>query len=113
MSKDLNTPIWQLTAGELIDCIVDYMTPEHSEVQLPVQQETEHVDRYVHGIESIAKLLGVSKTMVHEYRKKGWIEPAIRQIGRKIICDAQLALELFGRKKNDSKADVEEYDLGI
>jgi DNA-binding transcriptional MerR regulator len=53
----------------------------------------------VYGISGIAKLLGCSKTMVHEYRKKGWIEPAIKQYGRKIVCDARLALELFGKRK--------------
>jgi hypothetical protein len=101
MSKDLNTPVWQLTVGELIDCIVNYPPPEQT-----VIQNIEHVDKYVCGIAGIAKLLGVSKSMVHEYRKKGWIEPAIRQTGRKIICDAQLAVELFG-KKNDSNSEEE------
>jgi predicted site-specific integrase-resolvase len=57
----------------------------------------------VHGINGIATLLGVSKTMVHYYRKKGWIEPAIKQTGRKIICDAPLALELFGKNEPKTK----------
>jgi len=84
----------QLTIGELIDFLANSMIPS----ELPVKQNFESSDKYVHGISGIAKLLGVSKTMVHEYRKKGWIEPAIKQVGRKIVCDAQLALELFGKK---------------
>jgi len=94
MNKDLNTPIWQLTAGELINFLVGSMNLEK-----PVKPDFEYSDRYVYGISGIAKLLGVSKTMVHEYRKQGWIEPAIRQNGYKIICDAQLAIDLFGKHK--------------
>ena len=91
--KDLNTRIIDLTLGECLESIVDYLRHEQ-----PVKPDFEHNDRYMYGIAGIAKLLGVSKTMVHEYRKKGWIEPAIKQTGRKIICDAPLALELFGKR---------------
>jgi len=97
MNKDLNTPVWQLTAGELIEFIVGSMhnvIPERNN-----KPDFEHSDKYVYGIAGIAKLLGVSNTMVHEYRKQGWIEPAIKQLGRKIVCDAPLALELFGKRK--------------
>jgi hypothetical protein len=94
MNKDLNTPVWQLTTGELIDFLVSYMPQEN-----PPKTVFEHCDKYVYGINGIAKLLGCSKTMVYEYRKQGWIEPAIKQMGRKIVCDAPLALELFGKRK--------------
>jgi len=90
----LNTPVWQLTAGELIDFLVGSMSPEKN-----TKPDFEHSDKYVYGIAGIAKLLGVSNTMVHEYRNKGWIEPAIKQNGRKIVCDAPLALKLFGERK--------------
>jgi hypothetical protein len=95
MSKDLNTPVWQLTARELIDLFVGSMRPEEQSAK----PSFEHCDKYVYGIAGIAKLLGVSNTMVYEYRKQGWIEPAIKQNGRKIVCDAPLALELFGKRK--------------
>lgn len=91
MNKNLNTPVCQLTTGELLDFLVDYMRPKESEKPL-----IEQSDKYVYHISGIAKLLGVSKTMVHKYRKQGWINPAISQRGRKIVCDAPLALELFG-----------------
>ena len=95
MNKDLNTPVWQLTVGELIDFIYEIIQPEK-----PVEPDFEHRDKYVYGVAGIAKLLGVSNPMIHEYRKQGWIEPAIKQFGRKIICDAPLALELFGKRKH-------------
>jgi hypothetical protein len=94
MNRDLNTPVWQLTAGELIDFIIDRISPKEQE-----KPTFEHDDKYVYGIAGIAKLLDVSKTMVSEYRKQGWIEPAIKQYGRKIICDREKALELFGKRK--------------
>ncbi|MDR3246718.1 MAG: DUF3853 family protein [Prevotellaceae bacterium] len=94
--KDLNTPVWMLTVGELIDFIADYTKRERPEPELPVRCD----HNVVHGISGIAKLLGCSKVMVHEYRRQGWIEPAIKQYGRKIICDARMALELFGKRKD-------------
>jgi len=94
MDKSLNTPVWQLTVGELIDFIAESMKPEAE-----AKPTFEHSERYVYGIPGIARLLGVSKTMVWEYRKQGWIEPAIKQVGHKIVCDAPLAMELFGKRK--------------
>jgi hypothetical protein len=88
---DINKPLWQLTVGEFLE-LRNILVPE----QKPVVQEYDG-DRYVFGIAGIARLLGCSKTMVCEYRKNGWIEPAIKQNGRKIVCDAKLALELFGQ----------------
>ncbi|MDR0864995.1 MAG: DUF3853 family protein [Candidatus Symbiothrix sp.] len=92
---DRNKPSWQLTTGELFDFIVEIMKPKQTESTATF----EHSDKYVYGIAGIAKLLDVSPTTVYEYRKQGWIEPAIKQYGRKIICDAPLALELFGKRK--------------
>jgi hypothetical protein len=94
-TTDLNTPLWRMTAGEFLNFITDTMLSKQTEKTATF----EHSDKYVYGIDGIAKLLGCSKTMVYEYRKQGWIEPAIKQYGRKIVCDAPLALELFGKRK--------------
>jgi hypothetical protein len=93
--KDLNTRIIDLTVGELLDFL--------REKEPPAQVIDYTGDRYVHGIAGIATLLGVSKTMVFKYRQEGWIEAAIRQHGRKIICDAEMALRLFGEKRRTKK----------
>ncbi|MDR0385499.1 MAG: DUF3853 family protein [Prevotellaceae bacterium] len=92
MNRDLNTPIWQLTAGEFIELIAEHMKPEQPE------QPVRYDDNLVYGIPGISKLLGVSKCTVHEYRKQGWIEPAISQVGKKIICNAPLALKLYNER---------------
>jgi len=93
MEKNLNTPIWQITTGELIEMLNDYFHPE------PAVKHVRYDENLVHGYSGIANLLGVSKVMVWQYRRSGWIEPAIKQIGRKIICDGALALKLFGERK--------------
>jgi hypothetical protein len=94
--KDLNTPIWQLTAGDLLELL--------SERTKPIEQPEEPLkcnENLVYGIHGIAKLFGVSRQMIHEYRRQGWIEPAIQQVGRNIICNAPLALELHKKRGVD------------
>lgn len=54
--------------------------------------------KYVYGIVGIAKLFGCSMPTANRIKKSGKIDKAITQIGRKIIVDADLALELAGRK---------------
>ncbi|MDR1938742.1 MAG: DUF3853 family protein [Tannerellaceae bacterium] len=89
---DLNTRIIDLTIGELLEYIKPQVAQQPS---MPVKCD----ENIVYGIDGIAKLLGVSKSTVWQYRNEGWLEPAIKQTGRKIICDAALALELFGKRK--------------
>jgi hypothetical protein len=105
--KDLNTPVWQLTAGELIDFLVDYVKPAgtvgtfgtgNTKSKPEPESPAPYTANCVYGISGIAKLLGCSTTTVSKYRLQGWIEPAITQNGRKIICDAKLALELFDKR---------------
>jgi hypothetical protein len=90
---DSNTPLCLLTVGEFLG--LQQAVEESKEVT-----EDYTGDRYVHGLAGIARLLGCSKPTVWKYRQDGWIEPAISQYGRVIICDAPLALELFRQQKN-------------
>lgn len=59
--------------------------------------------RHVYCIAGIAKLFGCSMPTAHRIKKSGKIDRAITQIGRKIIVDAELALELAGRKTGGRK----------
>lgn len=54
--------------------------------------------KYVYGLSGIAQLFGCSIPTANRIKKSGRIDKAIKQIGRKIIVDAELALELAGRK---------------
>ncbi len=54
--------------------------------------------RLVYGIDGIADLFGVSRTSANAIKKSGVIDRAIKQRGRTIITDADLALELWGQR---------------
>ena len=70
----------------------------------PFQQPvTDTEKKYVYGILGIAKLFGCSLPTANRIKKSGKIDKAITQIGRKIIVDAELALELAGKKTGGRK----------
>lgn len=48
----------------------------------------------VYGLEGIKLLFGCSTTTAWRIKNSDWIRPAITQVGRKIVVDADLALEL-------------------
>ena len=52
--------------------------------------------RYVYGLAGIARLFGCSLPTANRIKQSGKINRAITQIGRKIIVDADLVLELAG-----------------
>ncbi|WP_121965715.1 MULTISPECIES: DUF3853 family protein [Myroides] len=89
-------PVWQMTGQELLDLLKEIAMNEstHSKKQsneLPTK-------RYVYGIAGIAKLFSCSISTANKIKKDGKIKRAILQYGRKIIVDADLALELFAKK---------------
>lgn len=50
--------------------------------------------RYVYGIAGIASLFNVSYVTAFNM-KNGILKPAVFQQGRRIICDAEMSMELF------------------
>ena len=48
----------------------------------------------VYGLEGIKQLFCCSTTTAWRIKNSDWIRPAITQVGRKIVLDADLALEL-------------------
>lgn len=85
---------------------------------LYLQQSGEHPDRqpyvvadnpkkYVYGIRGIAELFGCSLPTANRIKQCGKIDRAITQIGRKIIVEAALALELAGRKSGGRKGGLD------
>ncbi len=54
--------------------------------------------RYVYGLAGIARLFACSLPTANRIKQSGKINRALTQVGRKIIVDADLALELAGRK---------------
>ena len=92
-------PVWQMTGEEFI------FLSKHASNQTEAQPQpvTDTERKYVHGILGIAKLFGCSLPTANRIKKSGKIDKAITQIGRKIIVDAELALELAGKKTGGRK----------
>ena len=90
----LSKPVWQMTGEEFI------MLSRHASGQTEAQPQpvTDTSRKYVYGIPGIARLFGCSLPTANRIKKSGKIDKAITQIGRKIIVDAELALELAGKK---------------
>ena len=95
----LSKPVWQMTGEEFI------MLSRHASDQTEAQPQpvTDTSKKYVYGIPGIARLFGCSLPTANRIKKSGKIDKAITQIGRKIIVDAELALELAGKKTGGRK----------
>ena len=91
----LSKPVWQMTGEEFI--LLNRHALQENEVRT-VQPAADKEKKYVYGIGGIARLFGCSIPTANRIKKSGRINRAITQIGRKIIVDADMALELAGRK---------------
>ena len=91
----LSKPVWQMTGEEFI--FLNRHALQGSETK-PAQPAADKGKKYVYGIGGIARLFGCSIPTANRIKKSGRINRAITQIGRKIIVDADMALELAGRK---------------
>lgn len=91
----LGKPVWQMTGGELL------FLAQHGNISTSREStnaSTKEEKRYVYGLAGIARLFGCSLPTANRIKQSGKINHAITQVGRKIIVDAELALELAGRK---------------
>jgi hypothetical protein len=86
-------PLWQMTGEEFL-----YLQQHSEQKEVPVAVATNTSKKHVYGLVGIAKLFGCSMPTANRIKQSGKIDKAITQIGRKIIVDAELALELAGRK---------------
>lgn len=91
----LSKPVWQMTGEEFILLNRHALQEREAKVAQPIA-DTEK--KYVYGIDGIARLFGCSMPTANRIKKSGKIDRAITQIGRKIIVDAEMALELAGHK---------------
>ena len=96
----LNKPLWQFTGKDhaymMKHVLMESLSVESTE---PSSQK-----RYVQGYQGIASLFGCSKSTAHRIKKSGIIDEAITQVNRKILVDADLALQLVkesGCKMNE------------
>ena len=92
----LDKPVWQMTGEELL------FLAQHSNIstsrELTKTSTAKEERRYVYGLAGIARLFGCSLPTANRIKQSGKINRAITQVGRKIIVDADFALDLAGRK---------------
>ena len=87
--------VWQMTGEELL------FLAQHGKMSMSgetTKTSFKEEKRYVYGLAGIARLFGCSLPTANRIKQSGKINRAITQVGRKIIVDADLALELAGRK---------------
>lgn len=93
---DSSTPIVILTVGQLVQVLSD-------KVPNKVIETVKDEKKYVYGIAGIARLFNCSIPTANRIKASGKIDKAIKQLGRKIVVDAEFALELAGRKSGGRK----------
>ncbi len=102
-TKDITpeTPIIQMTAGQLADYLNTHAAPAQPGAAAGAQAaQLDTPRRYVYGIKGIMQLFGVSNVTAQRY-KNGIIREAVSQNGRIIVVDADRALELFKERKGE------------
>lgn len=97
----LDKPVWLMTGEELL--FLAQHGKIHDEGNIAVKSSPKEQKHFVYGLAGIARLFGCSLPTANRIKQSGKIDRAITQIGRKIIIDAELALELAGRKVGGCK----------
>ena len=94
-----NRPLYALSVEEFIQLLDDRIQTAimNKTVAAPAMQPS---GNYVYGLRGIEQLFGVSHKTAQAY-KDGIIKEAVRQHGRKIVVDADLALKLFDQRRTD------------
>jgi len=85
-----STPLSFLTVGQFLELLNSEKQPAPDNVQ-------DKEKRLVYGLSGIRKLFNVSHATAYRY-KETIIKDAVSQRGRKIVIDADKALELFNAK---------------
>ena len=86
------TPIAALTVSQFVELLDKGKSPE----PIPEPQPSDYTQGYVYGLKGIRQLFGVSHATAQRY-KDTFLQPAVRQNGRKIVVDVAQALELFDK----------------
>ena len=94
--KGLNgAPLYTLTVEEFVQLLDEHI---NAALKITQPQTAKPAGRHVYGLRGIETLFGVSHKTAQMY-KDTFLAPAVKQNGRKIVVDADLALELFNNRK--------------
>lgn len=80
-----------MTGGELLELLEMFQERISSTATVKKEQPI----KYVHGLDGLARLLNCSKSKAQEIKNSGVIDAAVYQTGRKIVVNAEKALELI------------------
>lgn len=101
ISTLLDKPIWQLSGREFVALMKSTLQDTEK------GREEEPKKRFVFGLDGICDLFGCSKSTAERIKQSGIIDAAITQVKRKIVVDAELALQLFGNRMKAGAVDVD------
>ena len=99
--SDVDKPLFALTAREFVEMLEKHFGKTVQCAPDP-PKKPESTGRLVYGLRGIADLFHCSHKTAQFY-KDHVIREAVTQRGRKIVVDVDKALELFNRKKSDTK----------
>ena len=98
LAELLKTPICKMDGEELAFLITSITSNQQAQMLLTKPKQEEH---NVYGIAGIAQIFGCSIPTASRIKKSGIINDAITQVGRKIVVNADKALELASKHKNN------------
>ncbi len=84
-----------MMTGEELSCLLNSCIESTNFATIPANQ----AKRFVYGLKGIAEIFGCSVPTANRIKASGAIDEAITQIGRKIIVDASMALELVNKQR--------------
>lgn len=97
----LQTPVCYMTGEELAYLIYNAGIIQQDKKSEVV--ESTPIRKLAYGISGIAETFKCSIPTANRIKKSGVIDKAISQVGRKIVLDVGLALELAGNKKGGER----------
>lgn len=86
-----DTPIAMLTVGQLRSVLESSLSKR---AEKTVETDLSAPKRYVHGVVGIKQLFNCSYPTAHKL-KETILKPAVKQQGRVIVVDVELAMKLF------------------
>ena len=98
LAELLKTPICKMDGEELAFLSTSVTTGVQGQLPINQPKTEEHI---VYGIAGIAQIFGCSIPTASRIKKSGIINDAVTQVGRKIVVNADKALELAKQNKSN------------
>ena len=97
---DIARPLGAMTIGEFLEMFEEHLRTTNTQ-SMPAHTGVAQ-KHLVYGLRGIQELFGCSHKTAQAY-KDSFLRPAVRQNGRKIVVDRDLALELFAAHAEGGK----------